>query len=131
MKPKMKTFLEEADKDQLLEILTSLCDKYKYLSEEIEFLLHPKNIKNPQSYYNKLVKKAIDTNSWSKFPNKGVKGLEEMLAKLEFLEKIGNRLEAEKLAKPILEVVARCRRNYNSQNQEELTSIKSKLTRYW
>ena len=131
MKPKIKTLLEEADQDQLLEIIMLLCEKYKQLPEEIEFILSPKNIKNPQSYYNKLVKKSIDTNSWSKFPNKGIKGLQEMLVKLLFLEKIGNIFEAQKLAKSILDVVARCKRKYNSQNEENLLDIKNKLIRYW
>ncbi|MEI6728420.1 MAG: hypothetical protein WCK98_02140 [bacterium] len=131
MKPKIKTLLEEADQDQLLEIIMALCDKYKQLPEEIEFILSPKNIKNPQSYYNKLVKKAIDTNSWSKFPNKGVKGLQEMVTKLDFLEKIGNIFEAQKLAKAILDIISRCKRKYNSQNEDLLLEIKIKLQQYW
>ena len=131
MKPKIKTLLEESDQDQLLEIIMALCEKYKQLPEEIEFILSPKKVKNPQSYYNKLVKKAIDTNSWSKFPNKGVKGLEEMAVKLEFLEKIGNTLEAQKLAKSILDIISRCKRKYNSQNEDSLLEIKIKLQRYW
>ena len=131
MKPKIKTLLEEADQDQLLEIIMALCEKYKQLPEEIEFILSPKNIKNPQSYYNKLVKKAIDTNSWSKFPNKGVKGLQEMVTKLDFLEKIGNIFEAQKLAKAILDIITRCKRKYNSQNEDSLLEIKIKLQRYW
>jgi hypothetical protein len=131
MKPKIKTLLEESDQDQLLEIIMVLCEKYKQLPEEIEFILSPKNVKNPQSYYNKLVKKAIDTNSWSKFPNKGIKGLEDMLNKLQFLEKIGNIFEAQKLAKAILDIIARCKRKYNSQNEEQLLNIKIKLQKYW
>ncbi len=131
MKPKLQTFLEEADKDQLLEIIASLCEKHKTLEDDINFLLNPKNIKNPQSYYNKLVKKAIDTNSWSKFPNKGVVGLLNMVEKLEFFQKIGNIAEAEKLAKSVLDIIARTRRNYNRQNNEELDRIELKLQRWW
>jgi hypothetical protein len=131
VKPKLKTILEEADKDQLFEILVLLCEKYKYLSEDIEFILSPREIKNPQSYYNKLVKKAIDTNSWSKFPNKGVKGLQEMIDKVFFLEKIGNIFEAQKLAKSILETISRTKKNYNSQNVEDIQALKIKLHRYW
>jgi len=127
MKPKIRAILEEADKDQLFEIIMSLSEKYKTLGEDIEFILDPKKIKNPQSYYNKLVKKTIDTNSWSKFPNKGVKGLEEMVDKFEFFIKIGNNLEAQKLCNAILAVIERCRKNYNSQNAEELLSIKNRL----
>jgi hypothetical protein len=130
MKPKIRTILEEADKDQLFEIIMSLTEKYKTLAEDIEFILDPKKIKNPQSYYNKLVKKSIDTNSWSKFPNKGVKGLEEMVVKLEFFEKIGNFQEAQKLATAILSVIERCRKNYNNQNTDELKVIKNKLQNY-
>lgn len=131
MKPKIKTILEESEREQLLDVLNALVDKYNYLNEELEFILIPKNIKNPQSYYNKLVKKAIDTNSWSKFPNKGIKGLELMLGKLEFLEKMGNYAECQKLAIAILEVIARCKRNYNNQNVEELKKIRIKLQKYW
>ena len=130
MKSKIKTVLEEADKDQLLEILMTLCEKYNYLDGDIEFILSPRNLKNPQSYYNKLVKKAIDTNSWSKFPNKGVKGLEQMVIKLEFLDKIGNEPEAEKLAKAIFGIIERCKRNYNSQNTEGMKDILERLERY-
>lgn len=130
MKPKIRTILEESDKDQLFEIIMSLTEKYKTLAEDIEFILEPKKIKNPQSYYNKLVKKTIDTNSWSKFPNKGVKGLEEMMVKLEFFEKIGNFQESQKLATAILSVIERCRKNYNNQNTEELKAIKIKLNNY-
>jgi len=131
MKSKIKFLLEEADKDQLLEIIQSLCDKHKTLADDIEFLLTPKNIKNPQSYYNKLVKKAIDTNSWSKFPNKGVAGLQRMLEKLEFFQKINNQPEAEKLAKSILDIISRTKKKYNNQNVEELNEIKVKLQSYW
>ena len=131
MKPKIRAILEEVDKDQLFEIIMSLDEKYKTLGEDIEFILNPKKIKNPQSYYNKLVKKAIDTNSWSKFPNKGVKGLEIMIDKLEFFEKIGNYLEAQKLAIAILGVIERCRKKYNNQNVEELRIIRNKLQKYW
>ena len=130
MKPKIRTILEDADKDLLFEIIMSLTEKYKTLSEDIEFILEPKKIKNPQSYYNKLVKKTIDTNSWSKFPNKGVKGLDEMIVKLEFFEKIGNFQEAQKLALAILGVIERCRKNYNNQNVEELKSLKNRLQKY-
>ncbi len=127
MKPKIRAILEEADNSLLFEIIMNLCEKHKTLSEDIEFILNPKNIKNPQSYYNKLVKKAIDTNSWSHFPNKGVKGLQEMMLKLEFFQKIGNFQEAQKLAEAILGVIQRCRKNYNNQNVEELETIKSNL----
>jgi hypothetical protein len=130
MKSKIRAILEDADKDQLFEIIMSLDEKYKTLSEDIEFILEPKKIKNPQSYYNKLVKKAIDTNSWSKFPNKGVKGLEIMVEKLEFFEKIGNTIEAEKLATAVLGVLERCRKKYNSHNVEELKQIGNKLLNY-
>ena len=131
MKPKIRAILEEVDKDQLFEIIMSLDEKYKTLGEDIEFILEPKKIKNPQSYYNKLVKKAIDTNSWSKFPNKGVKGLEIMVDKLQFFEKIGNYLEAQKLAIAVLGVIERCRKKYNNQNVEELMIIRNKLQKYW
>ena len=131
MKPKIRAILEEVDKDQLFEIIMSLDEKYKTLGEDVEFILSPKKIKNPQSYYNKLVKKAIDTNSWSKFPNKGVKGLEIMVDKLQFFEKIGNYLEAQKLAIAVLGVIERCRKKYNNQNVEELMIIRNKLQKYW
>jgi hypothetical protein len=130
LKSKTKQTLVDAEHDQLIDILLALCEKYPNLGEDIEFLLHPKAIKNPQSYYNKLVKRAIDTNSWSHFPNKGVKGLSEMTDKVSFLEKIGNDMEAVKLAKAILDIIARAKRNYNNQNQEELENIKYKLRRY-
>lgn len=116
-------YLSEADSGQLLDIIMTLCDKHKTLAEEIEFLIKPKSIKKPQSYYNKLVKKAIDTNSWSKFPNKGVKGLEQMLSKMNFFVEIGNPDEAVKLARAISDIVMRCRKKYNSQNQAELEQI--------
>jgi len=131
MKPKIRAILEDSDKDQLFDIIMSLDEKYKTLGEDIEFILEPKKIKNPQSYYNKLVKKTIDTNSWSKFPNKGVKGIEIMVNKLEFFEKIGNFQESQKLATAILAVIDRCRKNYNNQNVEELKNIKNKLQKYW
>jgi len=127
MKPKIRTILEEADNSLLFEIILSLCEKHKTLGEDIEFILNPKNIKNPQSYYNKLVKKAIDTNSWSHFPNKGVNGLQEMVVKLEFFQKIGNFQEAQKLTEAILAIIERCRRNYNNQNVAELKEMRLKL----
>jgi hypothetical protein len=130
LKSKTKQILVEAERDQLVDILLSLCEKYPNLGEDIEFLLYPKAIKNPQSYYNKLVKRAIDTNSWSHFPNKGVRGLEEMVDKINFFEKIHNYPEATKLAKAVLDIIARAKRNYNNQNQEELENIKYKLRRY-
>lgn len=130
MKPKIKTLLEEIDSYQLLEILTSLTEKYSFLEGDIEFLLAPKNIKNPQSYYNKLVKKAIDTNSWSKFPNKGVVGLEKMISRLELLEKVGNSQEAIKLATAILAIIQRTKKKYNNQNVEELKALSLKLIRF-
>lgn len=127
MKPKIKLLLEGADSSQLLEIIDILSEKYKQLPEEIEFILSPRNIKNPQSYYNKLVKKAIDTNSWSKFPNKGVKGLEEMLVKLELFQKMGNVLEANKLGLAIQGILDRCKKKYNTQNVDELLQVQEKL----
>jgi len=127
MKSKIKYLLEEADSSQLLEILDILCQKYKQLPEEIEFILSPKNIKNPQSFYNKLVKKAIDTNSWSRFPNKGVKGLQEMITKLELFQKIGNHLEAKKLGIAIAGILDRCQKKYNTQNVSELFDIRIQL----
>jgi len=130
MKTKLKNILEEADSYQLLEILTILCEKYSYLDGEIEFILNPRNTKNPQSYYNKLVKKSIDTNSWSKFPNKGVKGLNESLEKLNLLQNFGNSQEASKLARSILDIIARCKKNYNTQNVEDLLLIKEKVEVY-
>lgn len=124
MKSKVKELLEEADSSQLIEIITLLSEKYKQLPEEIEFILNPKKLKNPQSYYNKLVKKAIDTNSWSKFPNKGVTGLEQMLEKFNLLNKVGNFDEANKLKIAILGILQRCKKKYNTQNIEELEKIK-------
>ncbi|MBC7471818.1 MAG: hypothetical protein H7196_00930 [candidate division SR1 bacterium] len=130
LKSKTKQILIDAERDQLLDILLALCEKYPNLGEEIEFLLYPKTIKNPQSYYNKLVKRTIDTNSWSHFPNKGVKGLLEMVDKIIFFEKINNDLEGIKLAKAVLDIIARTKRNYNNQNAEELEEISYKLRRY-
>jgi hypothetical protein len=130
LKLKTKQILLDAEHDHIVDILLTLCEKYPNLGEEIEFLLYPKFIKNPQSYYNKLVKRAIDTNSWSHFPNKGVKGLGEMADKVSFLENIGNDLEASKLGKAILDIIARTKRNYNNQNQEELENIRYKLRKY-
>jgi hypothetical protein len=114
----------------VLDILLSLCEKYPNLGEEVEFLLYPKSIKNPQSYYNKLVKRAIDTNSWSHFPNKGVKALTEMATKVEFMAKIGNDPEAAKLAQAVLEIIARTKRKYNDQNREELDDLRYRLRKY-
>ena len=130
LKAKIKTQLMEAEHDQILDILLSLCEKYPNLGEDIEFFISPKSIKNPQSYYNKLVKRAIDTNSWSHFPNKGIKGLTEMTEKAEFMAKIGNDPEAKKLVKAILEIIARTKRKYNNQNVEELEFIKHQLRKY-
>jgi hypothetical protein len=130
LKSKTKALLLEVERDQILDILFALCEKYPNLGEEIEFLLYPKSIKNPQSYYNKLVKRAIDTNSWSHFPNKGVKGLGEMVEKVIFMEKIGNDPEAIKLAKAILDVINRTKKKYNNQNQDELENIKYSLRKF-
>ena len=130
LKSKIKNVLVEAERDQLLDILLSLCEKYTNLGEDIEFLLNPKLMKNPQSYYNKLVKRAIDTNSWSHFPNKGVKALEEMATKVEFMYKIGNESEAKKLAKAIIDIIVRTKKKYNNQNVAELAFIKQKLLKY-
>jgi hypothetical protein len=130
LRPKTKEQLSEAGHEQILDILFTLCEKYPNLGGEIEFLLYPKSIKNPQSYYNKLVKRAIDTNSWSHFPNKGIKGLEEMSAQVFFFEKIGNEREAIKLATAILDIIARTRKRRNNQNVTELKEIKHKLSRF-
>jgi hypothetical protein len=123
MKQKLKETLFESSNDLLLEIIETLCNRDKNLENEIEFLLNPKKIKNPESHYNKFVKKAIDTNSWSKFPNKGVTGLWVCLEKIKILKNAQNFEEAKKLGISILAVIDRCKRNYNSQNVEELNQI--------
>ena len=130
LKSKIKNVLVEAERDQLLDILLSLCEKYTNLGEDIEFLLSPKLMKNPQSYYNKLVKRAIDTNSWSHFPNKGVKALEEMTTKVEFMSKIGNESEAKKLAKAMADIIVRTKKKYNNQNVEELKQVAYRISKY-
>ena len=129
MKPSTKNLLEDIDSSFLLEIIENLCDKYGFLEGDINFLIAPKKVKFAQAYYNKLVKLAIDTNSYSKFPNKGARGLNEMLTKAKFLESIGNLQEAKKLGKAIYEVIARCERNYNSNNEDELDSIKYSIVK--
>ena len=52
-----------------------------------------------------------------------------MLTKAKFLESIGNLQEAKKLAKAIYEVIARCERNYNSNIEDELDSIKYSIVK--
>ena len=123
MKPSLKSTLYDADRDQILDILLALSNKFPNLDQEIEFMLDPRAIKYPQSYYNKLVKRTIDTNSWSHFPAKGVRGLEEMLIKADKLSKIGNHTESEKLKQAIADVVTRTKRHYNQQHKDELNQI--------
>ncbi len=124
MKQKLKERLEESSMDQVLDILDVLCSKYKTMENEIEFLLNPRKINHSQGYYNKYVKISIDTNSWSKFPNKGVAGLNECLNKLRLFQSINNIPESHKMALAILGIIERCKRNNNSQNVEELKLIK-------
>ncbi|MGL4758027.1 MAG: hypothetical protein ACRCXZ_01715 [Patescibacteria group bacterium] len=124
MKPKLKSKLEESPQDQILDILDVLCSKYKNMEKEIEFLLNPKKFNQTQSYYNRYVKNSIDTNSWSKFPNKGVVGLDDCLTKMRLFISINNVSEAQKMALAIINVIDRTMKNYNSQNIEELKRIK-------
>jgi hypothetical protein len=131
MKPKLKELLEESSMELLLEILETLCLKDPKLEPEIEFILNPKKFKYPQSYYNKYAKNAIDTNSWTKFPNKGVAGLERCFSKVQFFESIGNFEEAAKLAKAIIDIIKRCKKKYNNQNVDELKSLERRLAKYW
>ena len=89
MKAKLKEKLSEIPNDFLLEILDNLCEKNQHLEKEIEFILNPTKIKYAQSYYNRLVKTAIDTNSWSHFPNKGIIGLRTCVSKMQLLQSVG------------------------------------------
>ena len=123
MKAKLKEKLSEIPNDFLLEILDTLCEKNTHLEKEIEFILSPSKIKYAQSYYNRLVKTAIDTNSWSHFPNKGVIGLRNCVHKMQLFQNAGNDIEARKLALAITGIIERCRRRYNNQNQDELDEI--------
>lgn len=127
MKAKLKEKLEEAPPEMLLEILDALCEKNKHLENEIEFILSPSKIKYAQSYYNRLVKTAIDTNSWSHFPNKGIVGLWTCVDKMRLFQDAGNYLEARKLSMAIEGIIERCRRRYNNQNQEGLDEIEGVL----
>jgi hypothetical protein len=131
MKPKLIELLEESSMELLLEILETLCLKDSKLEPEIEFILNPKKFKYPQSYYNKYVKNAIDTNSWTNFPNKGVTGLERCYTRVQFFESIGNLEEAAKLAKAIIDIIKRCKKKYNYQNVDELKSLEKRLSKYW
>lgn len=130
MKNKLKEKLVEASLDQLLDIIDSLCAKNKTLEGEIEFILSPKKINQPQSYYNRYVKQSIDTNSWSKFPNKGVLGLNKCLDRLRTFEIVGNRLEAQKVAKAIFIITSKCKSKYNVQNAERLSEINQTIFKY-
>jgi hypothetical protein len=130
MKAKLKDKLAEASEDQLIDILDSLCSKYKFLEAEIEFVLSPKKIKETQSYYNRFVKQAIDTNSWSKFPNKGIDGLNKCLDRLRVFENVGNRLEAKKIAEAILIIINKCKSKYNNHNIEDLARINQIVSKY-
>ena len=123
MKAKLKEKLSEIPNDFLLEILDNLCEKNQHLEKEIEFILNPTKIKYAQSYYNRLVKTAIDTNSWSHFPNKGIIGLRTCVSKMQLLQSVGNDQEARKLALAITGVIDRCNRNYNYNNQDQLDEI--------
>lgn len=127
MKPKLKELLLESSSDQLLDVIEALCGKDKSLENEIEFLLNPKKIKHPQSYYNKFVKKSIDTNSWSKFPNKGITGLKICLEKIKLFESFGNIDESKKMKIAIKGILERCKRKYNSQNVMELKQILAEI----
>lgn len=123
MKPKLKEKLSEIPRDYLLEVIEALCEKNKQLENEIEFILSPSKVKYSQSYYNRLVKTMIDTNSWSHFPNKGVAGLRACYQKMQIFRNANNYTEALKIATAINEIIDRCRRKYNDQNQEELNEI--------
>lgn len=127
MKQKLKERLSEMPNDFLLEILESLCERDKTLENEIEFILSPAKIKRHQSYYNRFVKAAIDTNSWSHFPNKGVTGLLKCLEKMKLLNNAKNYTEAEKMGISILGIISRCQKKYNNQNKEELDKILNSL----
>jgi hypothetical protein len=130
MKSKLYEKLAELSAEHLVDIINGLCEKNKALENEIEFLLNPKKIKYPQSYYNRFVKKMIDTNSWSKFPNKGVKGLIECMNKVKQFDKSQNFPEAIKLSLSIQNIILRCKKNYNSHNVVELNDILKQLYRY-
>jgi hypothetical protein len=123
MKSKLKERLSETSTEQLLDILEALCDKNPSLEGEIDFLLNPKKILYPQSYYNRIVKKEIDTNSWSHFPNKGIKGLQICLAKAKLLVEVGNTQEAKKMAIAMEIIFKKCKQKYTVQNKEELKNL--------
>jgi hypothetical protein len=131
MKPKLKIILEESSTDLLLEIIETLCLKDSKLESEIEFMLNPRNCSNPQSYYNKYVKYSIDTNSWSYFPNKGVAGLQTCISKLLILERAGNKSEADKLGKSIIDIIKKCKKKGNWHNVQELEELRISISRYW
>lgn len=130
MKAKLQESLMEAGKEQLFDIIYALCEKDPKLEGEIDYVLNPKKLNYTQPYYNRLVKAAIDTNSWSIFPNKGVLGLRKCLEKALFLDSIGNRPESIKIAYAISEVIKRCKRNYNRQNTQELDEIRRDIAKY-
>ena len=130
MKTKLANTLIDASSDQLLDILTMLCEKYKYLEDEIEFIISPKTYFKTQGYYNKLAKKVIDTNSWSNFPNKGIVGLNQLLEKAELMYKLNNSQECIKIAIAIEMIILRCKRNHNQNNLDELKDLYKKITRY-
>lgn len=130
MKPKLINNLIDSNSDQLLEILTILCDKYSYLEDEIEFIISPKTLNKTQAYYNKLAKKIIDTNSFGNFPNKGVVGLNQLFEKAVFLYNLNNGKESEKIAYAIEIIILRCKRNHNCNNTEELKEINKKIRRF-
>jgi hypothetical protein len=127
VKPKLQQLLQEADSDQLNEILYLLVNKYRHLEDEIELILTPKSIQNPVAYYQRIVKKAIDTNSYRNFPLKGVKGLSEMVIKMELFVANKTYDEAWKIGIAILKILMRCLDAGNIQHTEELFKIKNRV----
>ena len=129
MKAKLKEILYDIPQDFLLEIIDILCVKNKHLENEIEMILAPSKVKYAQSYYNRMVKTAIDTNSWSHFPNKGIVGLEDSIKKMEALKLAKNPIEADKIKVAINGVIERCLNKYNNQNQDKLDEIYAKINK--
>jgi hypothetical protein len=127
VKSKLQQLLQESDADQLNEILYLLVEKYKYLEDEIELILTPKSIQNPLAYYQRIVKKAIDTNSFRNFPQKGVKGLKEMESKMDLF--IANKTydEAWKIGISIIRILMRCMDAGNIQHVEELNILQTSV----
>ena len=125
--PKATTreMLADCDHDMLYTVVSTLLSKYPELELEINLLIAPKSVNNPVAYYKKQITKAIDTNSWDNFPNKGIAGLNKSIQEFQNLKALKLHSEAFKLATCIIDVIFRCLST--NKNRDEIEAMEAQM----